>query len=140
MFTFKIISEPCSANMLYMTIGRSRILSKAGRTYKVNACAEIVAQIQHEIDLDPAFIDQLKALKGKRLTLRLSFHSLSWLLKNRRSIRKKDISSYEKATVDSMTDAIKQYVPGFDDSQIFGMQLLKIDDESEYISLELDTI
>ena len=137
MLTFTILSKPCSVNKLYLQRGRYRLLSPAGRLFKLDAGTEIMAQLQHSIDADPAYLASLQALSGQPLTLHLAYHSATWLLKDGKSLRKKDIESYAKATNDTLFSALQQYVPSLDDSQVFQLTLEKIIDTKEYITLIL---
>ena len=135
---FTILSKPCSVNALYMTRGRFRILSSDGRKYKDSAGAEILSQIQHAIDLDPAFLASLVALEGQELSLKMTYHTSTWLTQKGK-IRKKDIASYEKATVDTLFEALSQYAK-LDDSQVWHLELDKVKDTEDQIEIELKEV
>ena len=136
MLTFTITSKPCSVNSAYISQGRFRKLSPDARAFKLSAGTEILEQLQHLLDVEPG---ALQPLSGSRLALKLSYHRSNWLTKSG-TIRKVDIASYEKLTVDTVFEALAQYLPGLDDSLLFEVALKKIEDGKEYITIEIEVI
>jgi len=113
---------PISTNKLYVNIPgqKRRFISTEGKKFK-----KLIEEEVKKTLVNTELLHYLSALEGKQLTLFIKIISPSWLLKDSKTIRKKDISSCEKALVDSVFDAFKISGLSLDDSQIWSLHLIK---------------
>ncbi len=122
MIQLKFNVFPISINKLYVNIPgqKRRFVSTEGKRFK-----KLIEDEVKKLIADTDLLHYLSSLEGKELTLSVKIVSNSWLLKDGKTIRKKDISSCEKALVDSIFDAFKLSGLNLDDSQIWDLRLLK---------------
>jgi len=113
---------PISVNKLYVNIPgqKRRFISTEGKKFK-----KLIEDEVKEIVKEPKLLKELSALTGKRLTVFIKVTSVSWLLKDGKTIRQKDISSVEKALIDSIFTAFKELNFELDDRQIWDLHLRK---------------
>jgi Holliday junction resolvase RusA-like endonuclease len=113
---------PISINKLYVNIPgqKRRFISTEGKAFK----AEIEEQVKQSLS-DKDRLQYISALRDKRLAVIIRIRSASWLLKDGKTIRKKDVSSAEKALTDSIFKAFNELGIMLDDSQIWSIQLIK---------------
>ena len=113
---------PLSINKLYVNIPgqKRRFISTDGKKFKKLIEDEVKVLIK-----DPKLLKYISSLEGKRLTVYIKVTSTSWLLKDGKSIARKDISSCEKALVDSIFTALNDMGFTLDDKQIFDLRLVK---------------
>lgn len=118
---FRIDHSPVSINQLYFQPkgSRSKVLTPLGREFK--------AKVVNDITLQLKSVTNLAYFCDKTLKLELYYGS-NWYNKDG-TIKKKDISNYEKAVVDSLFDCL----PQLDDSQIFRNCLNKVQSKTEFV-------
>jgi Holliday junction resolvase RusA-like endonuclease len=114
--------EPISVNKLYINVkGQSRkFLSKEGKEFKAYINKMTSEQL---VGLDDLLRDWVE--ENQKLVVMVTVSSPTWLLKDRKTPRKKDISNIEKALLDSVFDAIKESGFDLDDCLIWSVTLLK---------------
>lgn len=128
---------PVSVNQLYVNIpGQSRrFISAKGKAFK----AAIESEVSNIIKTIPDASDILSQFEGKKLSVLIQICSPSWYLKDGVTLRKIDISSSEKALVDSIFSAFTSNGFNLDDHQIFSETLQKIDSDEPSIIVVLST-
>ena len=145
-FIFKGL--PPSDNSLYMTRGKFRVLSPEARQYKKDIEESTLLQIASQdsaihrscpsIPDTDAYTTQILNLKDKLLIVNVLLTG-SWYTKTD-SIRKRDCQNYTKAVIDSLFNAMKTIEPTLDDSQIWFIQVAKIQGEKEQTEIALRLI
>lgn len=123
--------KPISINKLYVNLrGQSRrFMSIEGKKFK--------SSIEQSVEKQVAALQSipyLSSLVGKRLQVTIKITSPSWLLKDKKTIRIKDLSSAEKVINDSVFSAINILGVTLDDSQIWSLNMSKEVGETEQIS------
>lgn len=107
-----------STNKLYVNIpgqGR-RFVSPEGKKFKQRIFEEVKNQV--------SFLE-LKCLENKKLKVVIIASSMSWLLKDEKTLRKKDIENVSKAGLDSIFSSFNSIGVTLDDSQIWQLTLKK---------------
>ena len=120
LFTFNIF--PISVNKLYCTkFGqRRRFLTTEGKKFKEVINSEVSERLK-----DQSLYNEVSSLIQKPLEVELQVYSSSWLLKDQRTVRVKDIGNIEKALLDSVFTSFKEMHIDLDDSQIWQLRLTK---------------
>jgi Holliday junction resolvase RusA-like endonuclease len=118
-FNFQLIS----VNKLYVNIrGQARrFLSTEGKKFKGN-----VEQVVNNFLSNEKLLSMLSSFKGKKLTVKIKIESAGWLLKDRKSISRTDLSNKEKAITDSIFKTFVEHGINLDDKQIFKLEMEKI--------------
>lgn len=118
--TFNVF--PLSVNKLYINIPgqKRRFISTDGKKFK-----KLIEDEVKRLVAEPKLLKYISALENKRLMVYIKVTSSSWLLKDGKSIARKDISSCEKALVDSVFTALNELGFALDDKQIFDLRLVK---------------
>ena len=113
---------PISVNKLYVNIPgqKRRFVSTEGKKFKNTIEEEVKKAVS-----DSNTLHYLSSLLNKKLVVSIEITSSSWYLKDGKTIRKKDISSAEKALIDSIFSAFNELGIALDDSQIFNLLLTK---------------
>ena len=113
---------PLSVNKLYVNIPgqKRRFVSTEGKKFKTLIETEVKTLIKN-----PDTLNELAKLEGKCLSMEIKVSSSSWFLKDGKTIRQKDLSSVEKALVDSIFTAFKDLGFNLDDKQIWSLNLEK---------------
>ncbi|MCI4435290.1 MAG: RusA family crossover junction endodeoxyribonuclease [Ignisphaera sp.] len=113
---------PISVNKLYSTrFGQHRrFLTTEGRKFKDTINKEVTDKLadSHLYELVSSFI-------GKPLEVTVDVYSSSWLLKDEKTMRVKDIDNLSKALLDSIFTAVKECSIQIDDNQIWTLHLNK---------------
>jgi Holliday junction resolvase RusA-like endonuclease len=113
---------PISVNKLYSTrFGQHRrFLTTEGRKFKDTINKEVTDKLadNHLYELVSSFI-------GKPLEVTVDVYSSSWLLKDEKTMRVKDIDNLSKALLDSIFTAVKECSIQIDDNQIWTLHLNK---------------
>lgn len=123
-------SIPPSLNQMYLTRGNHRILTPEARQWKEQTAIQFAEQLN---------AINVSQLIDKRLSVRLIVYSSNWLTKTK-NIRKVDVSNYEKASIDTLFQALRIYDSDLDDSQIFSISIQKVDSDKNYIQIEITGI
>jgi hypothetical protein len=108
----KYTKTPISVNSAYMTRFGYRVLSPAARQFKEDITLETLAQLS---DINKQDLTDCVNLK-----VSIEIHTNTWITK-KQTVRKKDISSFEKLLTDSVFSGL-----GIDDSLIFSLSMLKV--------------
>jgi len=114
-------SIPPSLNKMYMTCGRYRDLSPEARKWKEKTLIQL-----NGLKTPEEFLEA-------KLKVQVAFYSPSWHCRNG-SIRKRDCSNYEKATMDAIFSSLE----GLDDKQIWEITLRKVEAEQEKVSVLIE--
>lgn len=128
--TFIFDFEPISVNKLYVNIpGQARrFMSKEGREFK----AKVAEYVQQQ--LDP---EEIKLLVGHPLTLFADVSLPSWVLKDGKSVRKKDLDNTIKALSDSIFEVLRQVDEKIDDSYVWHLDVAKKISDTPRIQVEI---
>lgn len=127
MIVFNFDFLPISVNELFVNIRSQsrRFVSSKGKAFKKRTKEYCEQQIK-EGSLD------ISELKGKLLKVTINIYSKSWLLKDGKTPRIKDLANYEKVFSDSIFESLE-----LDDHLIWSMTLNKYTNEetdrTEYI-------
>lgn len=124
MLEFEIF--PLSVNKLYVNIpgqGR-RFLSKEGKEFKKAIDTTVKNIVGTSTNILSAFVD-------KRLEMEIKIESPSWVLKDGKTTRRKDLDNCSKAILDSIFASFNDLGVALDDSQIWKQQLTKVVAESD---------
>ena len=118
---FKFDCEPVSINKLYVSCrGAKRFISKEGKVFKTKVEATVTKQLTKSMS------KIISELVGKPLTVNVSVGLPTWLLKNGKSVRKKDIDNTFKALNDSVFNVLQVKVnEQLDDSYVWQVTLTK---------------
>ena len=129
---------PVSINQLYVNIpGQSRrFISSKGKTFKQTVENEVISFINSAETISTI----LSSFQGKKLAILIQIFSPNWYLKDGKTLRKIDISSCEKALVDSVFSAFNLAGFKLDDHQIFHETLEKKDSVNPSIVIVLSSI
>lgn len=120
MITFKFNLFPLSTNKLYVNIPgqKRRFVSTEGKKFKQEINDEVTNQSKiHNI--------ALKLLEAKKLKVTIVVQSPSWVLKDGKTIAKKDIENTAKALIDSIFSSLTDSGLLLDDKQIWSLLLIK---------------
>ena len=134
MITFTINESPVSINKLYFQPrgAKFKVLTPIGRAFK----EKVYECICNSLSSSDSTI--LANFEGMKLEAELTYNS-NWFNKDG-SIKKKDITNYEKAVMDSLFDAFKQKNLNIDDSQIFRFIMVKNESKDESINITLKLV
>ena len=118
---FKFDCEPVSINKLYVSCrGAKRFISKEGKAFKTAVEAGVAKQLTKTMS------KTISELVGKPLTVNVTVGLPTWLLKNGKSVRKKDIDNTFKALNDSVFSTLQTKVDDkLDDSYVWQVTLTK---------------
>lgn len=122
--------EPVSVNKMYVNLkGQARrFMSKEGREFKAKVADYVQAQIKTE---------EIEALVGKPLTLFADVSLPSWMLKDGKRIRRKDLDNVIKGLQDSIFEVLQQVDEKIDDSYIWHLDVAKKISEQPRILVEI---
>ena len=122
MLTFEINVDLLSVNKLYSNIpGQARrFISKEGKAFK-EAFHTIITDA---IERDSLYKD-ISNIVGQKVAVFISVGSPTWLLKDGKSIRRKDLDNLCKALQDSVFATLAEFEPSIDDSQIWDLHMEK---------------
>ena len=121
MVTLEFDFFPISVNKLYVNIpgqGR-RFISAEGKRFKQ------LVETSVKTAIDPSS-NILSEYAGKRLDIDITIESPSWVLKDGKTIRKKDLDNLTKALQDSIFNAFNELGFCLDDAQIWTQTLHKV--------------
>ena len=121
-------------NKLYCNIpgqGR-RFVSTEGKKFKKTIEDEVKVLIK-----DPLVLTYISSLTHKKLNMYIKVTSKTWLLKDGKTISRKDISNLEKALTDSIFTALNELGFDLDDKQIWNLQLTKEVGETDITLVEI---
>lgn len=133
MFSFDF--EPISVNKLYVNLrGQTRrFLSTEGKKFKADVKAVVEASLTDESNTKI-----LSNLVGKPLVLSATVGLPTWVLKNKKDIRKKDLDNKIKALSDSIFETIRERVDEkLDDSYVWQLTLTKKVTETPVVTVEI---
>lgn len=118
---FSFNCEPVSINKLYVSCrGAKRFISKEGKAFKSAVETGVAKQ------LTKTMAKNISELVGKPLTVNVVVGLPTWLLKNGKSVRKKDIDNTFKALNDSVFTTLQEKVDiKLDDSYVWQVTLTK---------------
>lgn len=134
-FSFNLF--PISVNKLYVNIygQKRRFMSPEGKKFKALIEEEVKNQLKEKDR-----IQYISTLQGQRLAVIIRVKSSSWVLKDGKTSRRKDIQNTEKGLTDAIFKALESYGLSIDDSQIWSLQLIKEltdgEDETTYTIFE----
>lgn len=122
MITFNFNIFPISVNKLYSTrFGqKQRFLTTEGRKFKDVINKEVVDKLQ-----DKELHNIVSSFQLKPLEVTVDIYSPSWLLKDGKTMRRKDLDNLMKALQDSIFSAFTQVHLDLDDSQIWNITMRK---------------
>lgn len=138
MIRLEFNSLPISINKLYINIPKQarRFKSAEGKQYTTTITEQVKKQINTEI-----LFDALSKLQTKKLNVTIYLESSKWLLKDKKTIAKKDAANMEKVITDSIFATFKELGFSLDDSQIFSQTIVKIvsvEEKTIYLISELE--
>lgn len=118
---FKFHCEPVSINKLYVSCrGAKRFISKEGKAFKTAVEVGVAKQLTKTMS------KTISGFVGKPLTVNVCVGLPTWLLKNGKSVRKKDIDNTFKALNDSVFSTLQEKVDDkLDDSYVWQVILTK---------------
>ena len=118
---FKFNCEPVSINKLYVSCrGAKRFISKEGKLFK-NAIEAAVTKQTASKEVTKI----ISGFVGKPLIVSVTVGLPTWLLKNGKSVRKKDIDNTFKALNDSVFTSLQKINAKLDDSYVWQVVLTK---------------
>lgn len=129
MITITLDTLPPTTNTSLIPVNGRLIHSPKARAFKASASVSMASQLSDMLQDDSSFLDYLKALEGKPLAAEIRLHSPSWKTK-KGTIAKKDAANREKLILDQLFKELSVYV-NLDDSQIYQMNMIKIDSDIE---------
>ena len=134
MIQLKFNVFPISINKLYVNIPgqKRRFISTDGRKFK-----KLIEEEVRKILTEAKLLKYVSSLEGKRLMVSIKVTSPTWLLKDRKSIARKDISSCEKALIDSIFAVFGELGIELDDKQIWDLRLIKDVGEEDLTLVEI---
>ena len=134
MIQLKFNVFPISINKLYVNIPgqKRRFISTDGRKFK-----KLIEEEVRKILTEAKLLKYVSSLEGKRLMVSIKVTSPTWLLKDRKSIARKDISSCEKALIDSIFAVFGELGFELDDKQIWDLRLIKDVGEEDLTLVEI---
>ncbi len=135
--TFHIPIEPLSVNKLYCNIyGQSRrFISKDGKEFK----SKVSTLIRDEIVTNNLTIN-ISEFSNKKLWVFFDIGLSSWLLKDGKTIRKKDLDNMSKALQDCLFSVLAEFCTDIDDCQIWELSLRKTVTTSPMTHIIIDVI
>jgi Holliday junction resolvase RusA-like endonuclease len=125
--------EPISMNKLYCNIpGQSRrFISTDGKRFKAQVKDAVLEQ------LTKPNLTILSNLVDKPLEVCITVRSPTWLLKDKKSVRKKDIENQGKALIDSVFTEFKEKFPDLDDCYIWKLSFIKEFGEPVLVTVDI---
>lgn len=114
--------EPLSTNKLYGNVfGQARrFVSTEGKKFKND-----VNTLVRDIIINENLSEHVSNMSGKALVVSMEVGLPSWLLKDGKSLRRKDLDNTCKACLDSVFKCLAEFEEDIDDSQIWTLNLSK---------------
>lgn len=120
---FELAIEPLSANKLYGNVfgQKRRFVSTEGKKFK----SEVNTLVRDTV-LRNNLSQSISDMVGKSLIVSMEVGLPTWLLKDGRTLRRKDLDNTCKALLDSVFTTLAEFNEDIDDSQIWVLNLTKV--------------